>query len=83
MLKTIRFQEKVTVLTRMYLIGFGGGPPVDNTPGPESDTVFVQGLGQDITKEKIAEKFGTIGVIKVKYSVLSILHQFFLSCRIT
>jgi len=53
----------------MCFVGFGGGgPPVDNTPGPESDTVFVQGLGQDITKEKIAEKFGTIGVIKVSFS---------------
>ena len=51
--------------------GYGGAPAVDNTPGPESDTIFVQGLGQDITKEKIAEYFGQIGVIKVSdYLVL-------------
>jgi len=37
---------------------------VDTTPGPESDTIFVSGLGQDITELKIAEYFGQIGVIK-------------------
>ena len=41
-------------------------PAVDNTPGPESDTIFVSGLGSDITKGRIAEYFGQIGVIKVR-----------------
>lgn len=61
----VRLLPLILLLLRwIAVVGFND-PDVDNTPGPESDTIFVQGLGQDITKEKIAEYFGQIGVIKV------------------
>ena len=58
----------------MLIVGYGSNnnAPPDQTPGPESDTIFVQGLGQDITKEKIAEYFGQIGVIKASSTIRSL-----------
>ena len=46
-------------------IAGGGFQPRSDEPGPESDTVFVSGLGEDVDKQKIAEFFGQIGLIKV------------------
>lgn len=48
--------------------GFGGGDRFggdgESTLQPQPDTIFVQGLTEDVTAEQLAQHFGSIGVIK-------------------
>ena len=47
---------------------YGGGGSSDLQMQEMPDTIFVQGLGEDITDSALATYFGSIGVIKVKFS---------------
>jgi len=44
---------------------YGGGGGSDLQMQEMPDTIFVQGLGEDITDGALAAHFGSIGVIKV------------------
>lgn len=63
----------------MCIAGGGGGgfPPRSEEPGPESDTIFVSGMGMDVDKQRIADFFGQIGIIKVSLqdSILPFVDQ--------
>ena len=47
---------------------YGGG---DDEMEIQPDTIFIQGLGEGVTEPALAEHFGSIGVLKVGYSILS------------
>ncbi|XP_055513852.1 RNA-binding protein FUS-like [Leucoraja erinacea] len=58
---------------------FGGSRDREQGPNPASDdnsdnnTIFVQGLGEDVTTEQVAEFFKQIGVIKINKKTGSIM----------
>lgn len=49
----------------IYIIGSGSGEMI-----VQQDTIFVSGMGTDISEEDIAQHFGSIGVIKVGITTL-------------
>lgn len=54
-----------------YVAGGGYQPrsePRSDESGPESDTIFVSGLSDEVDAPRIAEFFGQIGIIKVRIS---------------
>ena len=53
--------------------GAEGGEPMK-----QPDTIFIQGLGPDITQDQLKEHFGTAGPIKVRPILNIILHNFYI-----